>query len=406
MGRAKEWMMQQEERGHSAADGDICAECVSDSFLAEWIEANATATVCRFCGRDGDEPIAASFDEFVGLVVGAIGFDWNHPDNEGIMYVTADGGYQAAVSDIYDVLDGIDISEDAEVIEALIESIDDNGWVERDYYVGDKSQRLSWGWESFKQVTKHQTRYLFLSPKAEDRSSVPASQMLDAIGEVIASDLGDFDFVKTIGADTDLIRIRIDPAAYKTAGEIGSPPEEHAVQSNRMSPAGVPMFYGAFDLETAKAETFDPAKHAGQTMSIGAFRALRDLQVLDLAQLPDIPSLFDTESHYLIHPLRFLHAFAEDLAKPIAHDGREHIEYVPTQIVTEYFRRVFQGPGKTPLDGLIYRSARHPGGKAFVLFCENAQCVDPDAKGEAWDKPLLRLESVAHELCPGLPNLL
>jgi hypothetical protein len=166
------------------------------------------------------------------------------------------------------------------------------------------------------------------------------------------------------------------------------------------------MFYGAFELETAKAETLDPAQHVGQTMSIGAFRALRDLKVLDLAELPDIPSVFDGENHRLIHPLRFLHAFAEDLAKPIARDGREHIEYVPTQIVTEYFRRVFQGPGETQLDGLIYQSARHAGGKAFVLFCENAQCVEPGAKGDPWHQPLLRLEAVSHEPCPALTDLL
>jgi hypothetical protein len=115
------------------------------------------------------------------------------------MYVGAEGGYQAAVSDIYDVLDGYGISDD--VVEALTECIDDNGWVERDYYIGDKSQRLNWGWASFKRVTKHQTRYLFLSYKADDGSELPASQMLGAIAEVIAAELGDFDFVKTIGQD-------------------------------------------------------------------------------------------------------------------------------------------------------------------------------------------------------------
>lgn len=395
--------MEQEARGYSEADGDICSECVSEPFLAQWIDDNATATACRFCTREGDEPIAASFDDFVGVVVGGIGFDWNHPDNEGIMYVGAEGGYQAAVSDIYDVLDGYEISEDADVIGALIDSIDDNGWVERDYYIGDKSQRLSWGWESFKRVTKHQTRYLFLSSKADDRSDLPASQMLDAIAGVIAADLEDFEFIKAVGQDTDLIRIRIGPSAYATAGEIGSPPEEHALQSNRMSPAGVPMFYGAFDVDTAKAETFHPVGHAGQTLSIGTFRPLRTLRVLDLADLPDIPSVFDTARHYLIHPLRFLHAFAKDIAKPIAHDGREHIEYVPTQIVTEYFRRVFQRTDKTGLDGLIYRSSRQPGGKAFVLFCENAQCVDPGAGNAPGDKPLLRLDEVVHVPCPAPP---
>jgi len=400
MGLAKQWMIEQEERGYSEAEGDICSDCVSDTFLAEWINDNATATACRFCGREDDESIAASFDDFVGIVLGGIGFDWNDPDNEGIMYISAEGGYQAAVSDIYEVLEDYKISENADVIGALIDSIDDNGWVQRDYYIGDNSQRLTWGWESFKQVTKHQTRYLFLSWSDDDGSDLPASQMLGAIASVIGADLQDFDFVKTVGQDADLIRIRIGPAAYVAAAEIGSPPEKYALQSNRMSPAGVPMFYGAFDVDTAKAETLDPVAHAGQTLSIGTFRALRDLQLLDIADLPDIPCVFDVDRHYLIHPLRFLDAFARDIAKPIAHDGREHIEYVPTQIVTEYFRRVFQRADKTRLDGLIYRSSRHPGGKAFVLFCENDECVDPGAEKRLWDDPLLCLNKVAHEPCP------
>lgn len=404
MGRAKAWMMEQEERGYSEAEGDICSACVSDPFLVRWIDDNATAYACRFCGREDDAPIAASFDEFVGVIVRGIGFDWNHPDDEGIMYISAEGGYQAAVSDIYEVLGNYDISSDGDVIEALVECIDDNGWVERDYYIGDKSRRLSWGWESFKEVTKHQTRYLFLSPEADDQSDFPASQMLDEISVLLAKKLKDFDLIKTVGQDASLIRIRIGAAAYATASEIGSPPEEYALQSNRMSPAGIPMFYGAFDVDTAKAETLDPIEHAGRTLSIGSFQPVRDLQVLNLADLPNVPSVFDADRHHLIHRLRFLHAFAEDIAKPIARDGREHIEYVPTQIVTEYFRRVFQRADKTRLDGLIYRSSRQPGGKAFVLFCENAQCVDPTTESAPWVEPMVRLMSVVHTVCP-LPSI-
>jgi hypothetical protein len=403
MGRAKEWMMEREARGYDDAEGSICHDCVEDAYLAQWIDENATETICRFCGREADEPIAASFEEFIGVVLDGIRFDWSHPDDEGIMFISREGGYQASISDLDDVLSGYEISDNVSVVEALIESIDDNGWVERDYYIGDKSQQLKWGWDKFKRVTKHQTRYLFLSVKNGDDSSVPASQMLDAIAGVIASDLGDIEFVKVIGPDTDLVRIRIDSKKFETAADIGSPPEKFALQSNRMSPAGIPMFYGALDVDTAKAETFDEAQHLGQTISIGVFRPLRNLHLLDLAELPNIPSVFDAEGHHLIHPLRFLHAFARDLAKPIARDGREHIEYVPTQIVTEYFRRVFR-VGKMRLDGLIYRSARHPGGTAVVLFCENAQCVDPGATSKPWKEPLLRLESVSHEACPALPN--
>lgn len=95
MGRAKEWMMEQWERGYSAADGDICAACVSDAALKAWVEANVSATQCTFCGVEAEAPIAAGFDDFVGFVLDGIRFEWNHPDDEGIMYISAEGGYQA-----------------------------------------------------------------------------------------------------------------------------------------------------------------------------------------------------------------------------------------------------------------------------------------------------------------------
>lgn len=398
MGRAKEWMLEQFERGYSEAEGEICVECVTDPALRNWIEANLTSTQCTFCGAESEYAIAASFDDFVGVVRAGIAFDWNHPDSEGIMYISADGGYQAPVSDSWEVFADYDISEDSDVIEALIESIGNDGWVEREFYRGDDSQRLVWGWDSFKHVTKHQTRYLFLNPTADDLDDIPASQMLDAIAEVIAKDLGAFELIKAIGQDTDLFRIRVGDEAYNTAAAIGPPPAEYANQSNRMSPAGIPMFYGAFNIETARVETLDLAAHVNQTLSIGVFRPMRDLKVLDLANLPDIPSVFDPDAHPLVHPLRFLHAFADDLVQPIARDGREHIEYVPTQIVTEFFRRGFCDSDDHPLDGLIYKSSRN-GEPACVLFCDNAQCAEADYDGPLYNR-LLRLTAVSHEVCP------
>ena len=74
-------------------------------------------------------------------------------------------------------------------------------------------------------------------------------------------------------------------------------------------------------------------------------------------------------------------------------DGREHIEYVPTQIVTEYFRRIFRVEGRR-LDGIIYESSRVVGRNAFVLFCENSQCIDGEPTGE--ESEMLKLVAVTH----------
>lgn len=76
------------------------------------------------------------------------------------------------------------------------------------------------------------------------------------------------------------------------------------------------------------------------------------------------------------------------------------------QFEREVIRRVFEGPDGAHPDGLVYRSARHAGGKAFVLFCENSQCVDSGAEKEPWEEPLVCLQAVSHESCPVLPNLL
>lgn len=398
MGRAKQWMIEQQERGYSEADGDICPDCVSDNALAYWIRANASATACSFCGSDADEPIAASFDEFIGVVLDGISFDWNDPDDEGISYVSAEGGYMAPIAQTWEVLAGYEISENDAVTDALLAAIDIEAWVEREYYRGNDSQRLTWGWESFKEFTKNQTRYFFLQHhKNQYDDDLSPSEMLGAIEGIIKSQLADHGLIRPIKASVDLIRIRIDSVAHKTATALGTPKSEFARQSNRMSPAGIPMFYGAFDVPTALAETFDPAIHVYQLMSIGTFRPLRELNVLDLAELPPIPSVFDADGRELIHPLRFLHSFANDISQPIARDGHEHIEYVPTQIVTEYFRRIFRTKNDLPLDGIVYRSSRNPDGRAFVLFCENQQCVDPNDSPDRGG--LLQLVGVTHELC-------
>lgn len=342
MGRVSEWMIEQQERGYSEADGDICANCVTDPALKAWVADHLSSTACTFCGDESDDAIAASFDDFVGIVLGGIGFDWNDPDNEGIMYDGREGGYQAPLSDTADVFYNYDISDNDNVVQAVIDAVDTEAWVERDFYRGDDGERLTSGWTWFKHVTMHQSRFLFLKNEGDKYDDdIPPSQMLNVIASIISKDLAPFDFIKT----------------------------------------------------------FDVAHHAGQIMSIGAFRALRPLRLLDLAELPDIPSVFADETRKFIHPMRFLHAFAADLVKRIARDGREHIEYVPTQIVTEFFRRVFRDAEGKPLDGLLYRSSRPGAGTACVLFAENDQCAEADFVGKP-SKQLLKLHAVTHEECP------
>jgi hypothetical protein len=397
MGIVKQMWMEEMERGYGRPEGDICSDCVSDDWLKQWIEDEASSNTCSFCDAQADHPIAASFEAFVGQVMNGVRFYWNHPDDEGIMYVSAEGGYQASISDSSEVIWDLGVSEREAVVEALVDAIDDNGWVARDFYVGTEEDRLVDGWDRFTELIKHHSRFFFLRPEPDDHdfgADIKPHAMLDTIADVIVRKLGDYGLVSSITTDQRVVRVRLDAEReHTTASALGSPPAEFARRSNRMSPAGVPMFYGAFNIQTALAETFDPDISEDPIVSAGTFKPVRDLRILDLANLPEIPSIYDEDRNYLVHALRFLHAFAHDISKPIERDGREHVEYVPTQIVTEYFRRVFEIEGQR-LDGIGYRSSRADAENAFVLFCENEQCIDGEPTGE--EAEMLQLVAVEH----------
>jgi hypothetical protein len=175
-----------------------------------------------------------------------------------------------------------------------------------------------------------------------------------------------------------IFRVRVhDPAnRLLTAAELGTPSRGSARFSNRMSPAGIPMFYGAFDEQTAIAETYDASQGNQVVITVAEFVTARDFPVLDLTKLPQIPSLFDSDRRDTRPGLIFLNDFISDLSAPIEKNGREHIEYVPTQVVTEFFRHCYKHPTHGAVRGILYKSAQRTGGDCCVLFFESDHCCD------------------------------
>ena len=88
-----------------------------------------------------------------------------------------------------------------------------------------------------------------------------------------------------------------------------------------------------------------------------------------MTALPEYPSVFGSDEANLDRPtVHFIHSFATDFVQPVEKDGREHVEYVPSQVVTKYIRyRLGEKLGKQ-IGGILYESARAEGGVACVLF--------------------------------------
>jgi hypothetical protein len=128
--------------------------------------------------------------------------------------------------------------------------------------------------------------------------------------------------------------------------------------------------------------------------------------VLDLTHVR-FPSIFDTSDDVDYDWLLFMSAFLHDFSSPIERDDRIHIDYVPTQVVTEYLRDAKLG-GDPPLEGIKYRSARRDGGVCYVLFMDKYG-VEPnggdltakeDEDERVWRKPkegyALKLTKITH----------
>lgn len=133
-----------------------------------------------------------------------------------------------------------------------------------------------------------------------------------------------------------------------------------------MNPAGISYFYLALEERTALAETLD---NPPTRVALAAFVSKVEIRILDLTQLPSIPSVFDNDEYDNREAILFLDGFVDAISEPTKKDGREHIDYVPSQIVSEYFAQVFTLAEKDEnLDGMMYPSAVMPGGKNIVLF--------------------------------------
>jgi len=263
---------------------------------------------------------------------------------------------------------------DGDLFSAISQGLSDQLWCRRNPYGMSRNEELSYSWEAFCEIIKHRCRVFFLD-ESHDRSLLTPSEVLGTIFEY-AENIG---LIRTLSRDnTKFFRARLQRPAeiLENVLQLGPPPASAAKQ-NRMSPAGIVMMYGSEDSETALAETIEKEG----IYAVGEFVIERDAIILDLAELPETPSIFyevpDSMEYDPRQNLIFLHEIADEISRPIARDDRVHVEYVPTQVVTEFLRTVAISNGSR-IDGIRYRSSRRGDGSSLVLFADQTNLVMPE----------------------------
>ncbi|MCL2273279.1 MAG: hypothetical protein FWC19_10805 [Treponema sp.] len=135
------------------------------------------------------------------------------------------------------------------------------------------------------------------------------------------------------------------------------------------------MFYGSDDIKTCMIEI-----DKKNDCSIGKWEILEDIMVYDLTYkffyskgqyfYKNFPSIFDKDRRNYYHDYKFILDFASDICRKVIKNRDENIDYVPTQIVIEYFKLTIKS-----LNGISFFGAGN-GQKNYCLFLNKKQCLD------------------------------
>ncbi|MCF2527682.1 HEPN-associated N-terminal domain-containing protein [Yinghuangia soli] len=349
----------------------VCVRCVGDPGLAAVLRKAVVPGVrCSFCGRVD----AAALEVLVAAFTEGVRRDYRDAANGeagATRSADAHGTADLLAGPFAGALTGPGLSG------AVVRALGNHAWVRRDAGAVPRDVALMSSWQSFSHIVRHRIRYVFWKRTAVADAEVlrageiPPALILREIGAIIA-DLG---LVRTLAPDEPLWRARVHPAGADvgSAAALGTLPVGLSTRSNRMNPAGIPMFYAADSADTAYQEAVGE-RGAGTEMTLGAFRVSRPARIVDFTDLPPVPSPFDPQQGHLRRCVAFLHDFVADLGQEVSPRYVE-IDYVPTQVVTEFLLHAWD-PGQR-IDGLAYRSVR-TGGVCVVLDVGAEDCVAPD----------------------------
>lgn len=334
MGYWKERQIQLDELGYADIGWKFaCANCLEDPDLKAFVAQHVAETECSYCGQRADVPIAMPVDDLLAEFASAVALAYRRVGPEDFF----EGDYMAHGDSMADLLEqsiGSPFSNaelEADIVGAFAP---DEEWCEANPYNLTHEEALLAGWQSFCEQVRHVTRYLFFTddPALDE---IGAGEVLRHIRQLV-DDLG---LVRTLERNCPVYRARhtgdLDER-FANAKTLGPPTPDLATGASRMSAAGIPVFYGALDLETARQETMAHAGAGGSAADVclcwGTFRTITPFRLINLTSLPPVPGFFAPDRGNR-EPIGFLRSFVEDVAKPIPPDGREHSEYAPHRLL-------------------------------------------------------------------------
>lgn len=339
----------------------VCAECIKDKYLKEYVQSYSSSypgEVCFLC-KNSKETLL-SLGELLGYIRECICKEYKKSIDV-LFWDSKEGGYQGTQEDAYDLTEDLLEDEDEQLKELVRERVlESESWtpIASENFV--EEDLLHYSWSQFEQSIKFKYRYTFLAFPFHSKVNSEQEDSIQGTLDMLCGLVRELDLFSTIRKGKSLYRVRKFDTSLSDIKELCPPPVNKA-QDNRMSPRGISMFYCSDSEEVACLEV---ECKQGDKVNVATFTPLKDLTVLDLTVLPGEYSLFSDASG--INPsIRFFHAFAERISRPKEEDP---FCYIPTQIITEYFRYFLRDSKGKAIDGICYYSSRQNDEINYVFF--------------------------------------
>lgn len=325
----------------------VCKDCFLDEELRSEISANAVNDgICDVCGKEGKVMDFLEFQDFFKTLLSLFSSSNNSKNT---------------IADI--IQDEWHIFKDKDVARVLLSDIivtynfgySINTYVD---YIDEIQIRIA-VWDRLKRSVRENYRFFTNMDEFAKYDYLTAGKSLH-IGQ-------------------KLYRSRVTPIGQKKIKccKMGCPPKEFAI-AGRANPIGIPYLYLS---DSAKTTYFEVRAVYLDKLSVGTFRINRDLKLIDFVYDVNLFLSYNDGNIPLKETIikkKVIEAISSDLSKPLRRYDSE-IEYVPTQLICEYCRRITDAEGRVA-DGITFESSLYKGGRNYVLFDESAaSCIRVDS---------------------------
>jgi len=360
----------------------VCGKCLEDDGLRRFAEENRRPGICAYCTTSGVTTDVVALDDVIREMRRYISRQWFRPtEDEDALPANIDDFLTKWRDSIW-LFKEIEFSvSNAKLMADFEQAFESDQWCRKRLPMTSPSTKWADSWQDFKDCVMYHRRYTFWGADIGQKQK-PGRPRADASGILyeIRTLLNKSHLVRAVNPGTLVWRAAVlsENETPKVPERFTSPPPKLATQPSRMSPAGIPMFYGADEFETACRELVNPysawLEGKGKVSMAVQFRTVRRLNILDLTVIPARRSFFMSAEGNDQFMMDFLREFAEDLSIPIKKDHRLHIDYVPTQVFTEFVRFMMKGPKGVPINGIRYSSSR-TGRPCWVIFANHIECL-------------------------------